>query len=269
MIMKTLHTIYTSFAKRVAVVLSLLVTIGVTSVVGQTWELVTDLDNLAADDEVVIVANSANYALSTTQNENNRGQASVTKNNNTPKTVTWTGTSVQVLTLKAGKTSDTFAFYAGSGYLYAASSSKNYLRTETTLSANSSWNITITSAGVATIKATGSNSRNLLKYNSSSSIFSCYSSGQGDVCIYKKVSAGYTITYNTNGGSTIASTTGTKLPNPLPTPTKTGYTFAGWYSTSTFDEGTEVTSIDATRSSSNNKVVLYAKWVEAAQGGTN
>ena len=50
---------------------------------------------------------------------------------------------------------------------------------------------------------------------------------------------------------------------------RTGYTFAGWYSTSTFDEGTEVTSIDATRSSSNNKVVLYAKWVEAAQGGSN
>ena len=254
MIMKTLHTIYTSFAKRVAVVLSLLFTIGVTSVVGQTWELVTDVDNLAADDEVVIVANSANYALSTTQNENNRGQASVTKNNNTPKTVTWTGTSVQVLTLKTGESTGTFAFYAGSGYLYAASSSKNYLRTEETLSANSSWSITITSAGVATIKATGSNTRNWLRYNSSSSIFSCYGSGQGDVCIYKKVSAGYTITYNTNGGSTIASTTGTKLPNPLPTPTKTGYTFAGWYTNST------LTTAATAGATINADITLYAKW---------
>lgn len=51
---------------------------------------------------------------------------------------------------------------------------------------------------------------------------------------------------------------------------RANYTFAGWYSTSTFDEGTEVTSIDATRTSTNNKVVLYAKWVEVPQqGGTN
>lgn len=46
-----------------------------------------------------------------------------------------------------------------------------------------------------------------------------------------------------------------------------GYTFGGWYSTSTCEEGTEVTQIDATRTSTNNKVVLYAKW--NATGGTN
>ena len=43
---------------------------------------------------------------------------------------------------------------------------------------------------------------------------------------------------------------------------RAGYTFDGWYSTSTFEEGTEVTQIDPSRSSTNNKVVVYAKWTE-------
>ena len=240
---------------RLLLVMFVVLTVTTNAWGADTWTLVTKISDLATDDEVVIVANSANYALSTTQNGNNRGQASVTKDNTT-KTVTWTGNSVQELTLKAGKNTGTFAFYTGSGYLYAASSGSNYLRTEATLSANSSWSITITSAGVATIKATGSNTRNWLRYNSSNNppIFSCYGSGQGDVCIYKKVSAGYTIIYNTNGGSTIASTTGTKLPNPLPTPTKTGYTFAGWYTNS------ELTIAATAGAAITQNTTLYAKW---------
>ena len=145
------------------------------------WTLVTDVSTLKAGDQVVIVANTKNYAMSTTQNGNNRGQTDITKNNDNTLNIT---DSVQILTLEAGKASGTFAFNTGSGYLYAASSSKNYLRTETTLSDNSSWSISITPAGVATITAQGTNTRNLLKYNSSSSIFSCYASGQLDVSIY-------------------------------------------------------------------------------------
>ena len=147
------------------------------------WTLVTGVNELAVGDQVVIVAKNANYAMSTTQNNNNRAQAAVTKNGN----IITFGSDVQILTLKAGNTTGTYSFYTGSGYLYAASSSKNYLKTETTLSANSSWKIEITSAGVATIKAQGSNTRNWLRYNSSNNppIFACYASGQTDVCIYK------------------------------------------------------------------------------------
>ena len=150
-----------------------------------TWTLVKDASTLSAGDKVIIVAKDNDFAMSTTQNTNNRGQVAVTKDG---ETLTYT-TDVQELTLEDGKTSGTHAFYTGSGYLYAASSSKNYLKTETTLSANSSWNITIANTGVATIEATGSNTRNLLRYNSSNNppIFSCYSSGQADVCLYKYV----------------------------------------------------------------------------------
>lgn len=150
----------------------------------ETWSLVTDAAYLAAGDEVVIVAATANYAMSTTQNGNNRGQAAIVKDaENNTVTV---GDGVQIFTLEAGTVAGSFAFYTGSGYIYAASSSSNYLRTETTLSANSSWDITIATDGVATIKAKGTNTRNWLRYNSNSSIFSCYSSGQKDVAIYKK-----------------------------------------------------------------------------------
>ena len=128
-----------------------------------TWTLVKDASTLSAGDKVIIVAKDNDFAMSTTQNTNNRGQVAVTKDG---ETLTYT-TDVQELTLEDGKTSGTHAFYTGSGYLYAASSSKNYLKTETTLSANSSWNITIANTGVATIEATGSNTRNLLRYNSS------------------------------------------------------------------------------------------------------
>ena len=47
-----------------------------------------------------------------------------------------------------------------------------------------------------------------------------------------------------------------------------GYTFAGWY-TSSGDDGELVTHIDASRSSSKNKVVLYAKWTPNSTGGDN
>lgn len=149
----------------------------------EIWTLVTDVSTLSAGDQIVIVAKDSNYALSTTQNTNNRGQATVTKNNEN-STVTFVN-GVQTITLEVGKTDKTWAFNTGSGYLYAASSSKNYLKTETTLSDNSSWSIDIAEDGTATIKAQGSYTRNQLQYNKSSSIFSCYSSSQQDVVIYK------------------------------------------------------------------------------------
>lgn len=148
----------------------------------KAWRLVTDLSQLKVGDQIVIVANGSNVAMSTTQNKNNRGQATVTKNT-ADKTVTF-GDDVQIITLEAGTVSGTFGFKVDGGYLYAASSSSNYLKTQTANNANGSWSITITSSGVATVKANGSYTRNLMKYNSQSKLFACYASGQLDICIY-------------------------------------------------------------------------------------
>ncbi len=64
----------------------------------------------------------------------------------------------------------------------------------------------------------------------------------------------FTITYNTDGGSTIDADSGTTLPDPLPTPTKTGYTFAGWYT----DEG--CTQEATAGAAITQNTTLYAKW---------
>jgi len=148
---------------------------------GTTATLVTDVSTLAAGDQVVIVAKDYAKALSTTQNGNNRGTADITKNGNQ---VTLTDT-VEILTLEAGTVENTYAFSTGSGYLYSASSSKNYLRTQTTNDANSSWTIEIdASTGVATVKSQGTYTHNWMQYNASSTIFASYSSAQKDLCIY-------------------------------------------------------------------------------------
>ncbi len=148
------------------------------------WTLVTNVSDLAVGDEIIIAAKDYDYALSTTQNSNNRGQASVSKSDNT---LDAPGADVQILTLMQGSTSGTFAFYTGSNYLYAASSSNNYLKQQSTLNANASWKITIAD-GIATIVAQGSNTRNTMQYNQSSGLFACYgSASQKALAIYKQM----------------------------------------------------------------------------------
>ena len=150
-----------------------------------TWILVTDASSLKAGDEIIIASKDENYALSIAQNTNNRGQVEITKTDNT---ITAT-TEAQVLTLQAGTKEGTLALSTGDGYLFAASSGSNWLRTETTLSDNSSWKVTIAADGTATLIAQGTNTKNTLYYNKSSKIFSCYSTAQQPIALYK----------NTNG----------------------------------------------------------------------
>ena len=122
---------------------------------GDTATLVTDVSNLNAGDKVVIVALDSDFAMSKEQKTNNRGQAAVTKDG----TTVTLSTDVQIFTVEAGTKEGTFAFNTGSGYLYAAGQSKaqganknqNYLRTEETLSDNSSFAISINANGAAVL----------------------------------------------------------------------------------------------------------------------
>ena len=68
----------------------------------------------------------------------------------------------------------------------------------------------------------------------------------------------YTITYNTNGGNSIAQKTYTieTATFNLPTPTRTGYTFAGWYGNANLT-GNNVTQV--AKGSTGNKT-FYAAW---------
>ena len=143
--------------------------------------LVEDAAELTVGDKVVIVAAGFDYALSTTQNTNNRGAVEIAKDGDN---VTLND-GVQVLTIENGAADGQFAFQTGEGYLYAASTSSNHLKTGKDLNNKASFTISIED-GVATIKA-DQDKRNWLRFNSTNSpkIFSCYTSGQEDVSIYK------------------------------------------------------------------------------------
>ena len=174
---------------------------------GCTWQLVTDASTLKANDEVIIAASGENnYALSTNQKSSNREGTAITKSGNT---LSEPSADVQVLTLEAGSSTGTWAFYTGnSGYLYAASSSGNQLKTKTTLDVNGSWTISI-SNGVASIVATGSSNRNVMQYNpnNGSPIFACYASAtQTSLALYKKVCS-------SGGGDPEPETPATELTN--------------------------------------------------------
>lgn len=164
----------------------------VTSAGEGAYTLVTSADQLEAGKKVVIAAADYDIAISSIQNGNNRAGVAITKSGST---ISFT-TAVAEFTLKAGSTEGTWAFYdanytdskgnQSSGYLYAASSSSNYLRSEAELSANSSFTISVSSSAT-TITATGSNTRNVMRYNTNNGtpIFACYASAsQQAVVLY-------------------------------------------------------------------------------------
>lgn len=85
---------------------------------------------------------------------------------------------------------DKYALRTSNGkYLYAASNSSNHLKTEDALDAknNGLWAIAYEN-NEWSIVAQGENSHNIMRFNDGSSIFSCYSSGQKAVKLYKKAS---------------------------------------------------------------------------------
>lgn len=150
-----------------------------------TWELLTDVSNLKAGSRIIIVGINKEiyYALNTNQKSNNRGASEIKVTTNDDGSISFTisesaDANVQIINIVSGTKDGTFAFNVDSGYLYAANSSSNQLKTEEILSDNSSWSISVTSNGVASIIAQGTNTRNVLRfnYNNGTPLINCYSS---------------------------------------------------------------------------------------------
>ena len=149
----------------------------------QIWELCTDSSDLAVGDQIVLVASSNERALSLTQNTNNRAATKIVKEDDSITI----NDDVQIITLEEGVVENTFAFNVGEGYLYAPSSASNHLKTKSTIDPNGSWSITIDEGAIANIVAQGESTINVLQYNSNNHIFSCYTSTQEAILIYKLV----------------------------------------------------------------------------------
>ena len=152
------------------------------------YVLVTSDDQLKVSDLVIIVGekDGTYYAMSTNQRDNNRAAVTVTMNDDG----TIAGNDdVQDIMLE--KNNDLWIFNVGDGYLYAASSTKNILKTAEEVDADGNSDASISIADdVATIMFNGSNTRNSIRfnYNSGTPIFSCYAptSTMSDVWLYRK-----------------------------------------------------------------------------------
>ena len=169
----------------------------------KVWTLVTDVLDIAVGDEIIIAAKEYNYAIgAASSNGNNRTQVAITKSDNKLTSVD----GATVLTLQPGTTSGSYSLFTGSKYLYAASSSSNYLKEKDDKDANGSWKITISDDGTASIVAQGTYTRNTMQYNQSSGLFACYgSASQKALAIYKQISSGG------EGGETPDTTPSVKL----------------------------------------------------------
>ena len=148
------------------------------------YQQVSKVSELSDGDEILFVSKDGTKAMSTTQNTNNRGSADVTADNGIIS-LTSNQTTVQVVKLEGSNSG--WYFNVGNGYLQSASSSSNNLKTG---KKNDYSKATINiSSEETTIIFGGNYTRNHLRYNSSSDLFSCYASTSTmeEVFIYKKV----------------------------------------------------------------------------------
>lgn len=149
------------------------------------WTLVTDMSQLSVDSKIIIAAANANKALSTLQNPKNRASVDIIKSTN--KDTLMVNRDVQIITLEPGAKERTWALRVGDmGYLYAASSSENQMKTQSQVDANASWIITLADNGIATMQAMGSNTHRFMKYNSGFRTFTCFAKKEDNIVLYGK-----------------------------------------------------------------------------------
>ncbi len=146
----------------------------------QTWSLAS---SITSGKHYIIVNTESSKAMGT-QNSNNRAAVDVTIEGETLTA----SSGVQEFVIYGPDADGYYTIYDAveNGYLYAASSSSNYLKTEKTVDDNACWKITF-SDGVASIVAQGTYTRNVMQYNKSNTLFACYgSASQNPISLYEK-----------------------------------------------------------------------------------
>ena len=246
---------------------------------GDTFSQISSASDLTDGSEIIIVNTAETYAVGTTQNDNNR--AIVTGLGITNHSWSYNSSkNVQTFIVKKPGTKttisnveyDNYGFHTGSGYLYSASNTKNYLRTNTTAastnpSGTSAWALISVSNSVFTFRNSSNTSYYLQFYGTSQ--FSQYKNTGTDFYIYKKAtSSTCSVTYDDNGstsgsvpvdGKTYSSGATVTVLGNTGSLSKSHYAFGGW-NTQADGNGTNYAA-GATFTISSN-TTLYAKWTQ-------
>lgn len=154
----------------------------------------------------------------------------------------------------------------------------NYLKAQNAKDANAAWTITsVSSEGVAVVTSKSYNTRKM-RYNSNSTLFACYTGGQGDIVFYKYHVPSLKLSYDANaGGDAVTNLPGMQIADgenkvtvSSETPLRENYIFNGWKD----GESNDHAAGDVITLSEN--MTLYAQWREPntysisydANGGT-
>lgn len=146
----------------------------------KTYNLVTDASSLGIGDKIVILENGGTYAMSTTQNSNNRGASTDFVLSGSTVRVPDEGT-VQPIALEAYADGYWYFNVGTDSYLAATGSSSSLLKTQTKALVNTNttgkWSIALASS-TFTVKTNDGPSYNRMRYNPNGGnpIFTCYSS---------------------------------------------------------------------------------------------
>ena len=170
--------------KKVLFSLVAMLLFSVSGIAQTTYTKITSASGLEAGANYLIVAHHDDLGVLAMgyQKSNNRNAVIVSENGEsitvTPGTDPSSETDVFQFTLGGNAGAWTFFDEVKGGYLYAASSSSNNLKTQTTLDANGEWSIVFNADGTAEVVAQGENERNNMRFNPNTSnnapLFSCY-----------------------------------------------------------------------------------------------
>ena len=168
--------------------------------------------------KIYVIANAdGTKVMGKTQNNNNRAAVDASLEGTTL-------TAADACEFTVGSSDSYYTFFdpeyneGEGGYLYAAgnTSGANYLRTQTINNANGEWAITFDEeTNVATVIAQGSNNRNMMQYNNTNDLFSCYQTPtQTAIKLYEKVEAptSQTVTVKSVGYATFVAEADLEIP---------------------------------------------------------
>jgi len=142
---------------------------------------------------ILVGAKNGSYYAMGSQNQNNRTGVAITVTDGLATVTDDLG--VYEVRINGDLSTGYYTIYDEKtpGYLYAASGTGtgNYMKTEKELDANGNgtWEMRVTNEGVASIKAISDANRPWMRYNSGSTLFSCYqySDSQSDIYLFERV----------------------------------------------------------------------------------